>query len=707
MKNSSHYYTLGLCLKRAFFLCLFVLSFAVPVHAVEPWVGIFFSPQANTNNSHTAFMVDFEAMVKTLKAKGLNTIVFDMNYGAFHFTSDAKLNSYSYSAAKGFTAAEARRMAEIVRANGMQVMVALQVLTHSVGNVYPEVYPEYMLPGKAWQAGAAFKFYEYVQYNGRTYRCTKAHTSAVGNAPPTKEYWVATASDTRDPFNSAGEAVVFKMIDELIAAFTVNNVKPEGFHIGSDELGWWYENPEQATGKSSAQIYALAVTNAYNHIKQLNPTMEVIMWGDMLDPLWNGSTALKNTAAAIDLIPKELIIADWRYAAVLSYRYDLSRRMFTTVREFINKGFRVWPTSWAEEKGTTELVWTGNMEHARTGKVMGHLHSTWLDGVVSEIKPLLNDPNYQVPDSVLAGFGESDKQTYRQYYRGLADSISATANLIGLKQCRGTDFYCGTYPNCLDTAQSNGVYGSEYRSYYCSNNQSVYTSTNFPSDYVAYWKFNGDATDTTGRNNGKLINGAVIVNDSERGKIASFSRNNDYIRVNDSSLLDMGGGDFSIGTWFRAGSASDYGMIISRNPDFKKYTLALHPDGRLQFYTSASNSNIYRCSTTGTSYRDNKWHHVIVSFDSKTVTINIYVDGSLSNGDFVSKISSSNSSSSSNLFIGNHNGSGQYQFKGSIDDVMIYNRALSPTEVKFVYASLNSGSASLPSPAKIKGRGTR
>jgi hypothetical protein len=665
-------------------------------------VGIYFTPQANTYNSHEIFLTDFEAMVKTLKARGINTIVFDMNYSTYHFKSDLRLDKASYPLDRGFTPAEAHRMAEITRGNGMQVMVALQVLTHSVGNVFPFVYPEYMLPGKAWKEGTVFKAHDFVQHNGRSYRSVTSHTSATGNAPPAKGYWEDSVLDTRDPFNKAGEAVVFKMIDELITTFTVNGVKPEGFHIGSDELGRWYEHPEQETGKSSAQIYAMAIANAYNHIKASSPNMEVIMWGDMLDPYWNGSTVLKNTAAAIDLIPKDLIIADWRYSAELSYRYDSKSGMFTSVREFLNKGFRVWPTSWADEKGATELVWTGNMEQARTGKVMGHLHSAWLSAIVPELRFLLNDQLYHVPDSVLSGFSESDKPRYRQYYRGLADSIIAVSNLIGLKQCRGTNYFCGTYPNCLDSTQNNGVYGSEYRSYYCNDNQILYTATNFPSDFVAYWKLNEDASDITGRYNGTLINGATIINDLERGQVAFFAGSNDYIMVKDSRQLDMGGGSFSIGAWFKAGAASEYGMIISRDPDFKEYTLALHADGRLQVYTSVSNSNIYRCSTTGISYRDNKWHHVMVVFDSKTVTINFYIDGALSNGDFVSNSNTSVTSTNTNLYIGNNNGSSKYQFKGSIDDVMIYNRVLSPAEVTLVYRTQQTG---LPVPAKLRGTG--
>ena len=660
---------------------------------MEPWTGFFFSPQANTNNNHRIFLKDFEAMVKVLKAKGLNTIVFDMNYSAYHFSSDYKLKNASYPLNRGFTRAESHRMAAIARENGMQVMVAMQVLTHSVGNVFPYVYPNYMIPGKEWKAGVKYMAnIDYVQYLGKTYRCTSTGVSGKSNAPgPNSSFWVSEPTNTRDPFNKEGEAVVFKMIDELIDSFTVNDVKPEGFHIGCDEVGWWYDKPEQATGKSSAQIYAMAVSNAYNHIKEKNPNMEVIMWGDMLDSKWNGmpksekyNLSGRDTAAAIDLIPKGMIIADWRYEANQTYRYDDVRELFPSVGEFINKGFRVWTTGWNDVKATTDLVWTGNMEQARTGKVMGHLYSTWLGWMVPELKLLLADPDYQVPDSVLSGLGGSDIPIYRQYYRGIADSINATANLIGVKQCRGTDYFCGAYPNCEDNTQKNGYYGDIFRGYYCLNNSSIYKNLNFPNDYVGYWKFDGNASDATGRNNGALKNGATIIKDAERGSVVQFSGFGPHVKVKNNDTLNMGTGSFSIGAWFKAGaSSSDLGALVSKDPNFKSYNLFLHQDGKIMIETNGN--DFYRYSTAGVSYRDNKWHHVVAIFDSSVPTINIYVDGVLSNGTSMFINGGNNKSSASDLFIGNNNGFGTYEFQGVMNDVMIFKRVLSAAEVKMIY----------------------
>jgi hypothetical protein len=669
----------------ALLLGFFVCAPCRPVFAHEPWVGMFFTPFANSGNSHKQFLTDFETLVKDLKAKGLNTIVFDANYRAFHFTSDERLKRFSYPKKGGFNASEARRMAAIARENGMRVMVCLQVLTHEVGHTFPCVYPEYMLPGKRWQNDAKYTGkVDYVVVNGVTYMCVKAHTASTANAPPNKNYWSSMCSaGTRDPFNKAGEAVVFRMIDELIEAFTVNGVKPEGFHIGSDELRNWYDDPEKETGKSSAQIFAMAVTNAYKHIKSKNPEMEVIMWGDMFDPKYNGApksarnSYARGTAGALDLIPKDIIIADWRYEANRLYSYDPVKGSFPSVGEFIDKGFRVWPTSWDDEKATAELVWTGNMEQTRTGKVVGHLYNTCRDEVVPELKLAFDSLNGQTSNSKLGG-----------EYGKIAGAINGTVKLVGAKQCRGTVYHCGVYPNCEDLTKKNDFYGNEFRDFSCANNRSSYKTFKFPGDYVSYWKFEGDARDAAGRNNGTLANGAAISTDASRGRVVTFGGNNDHVRVKNAASLNMGTGSMSIGAWFKSTGSKDYQALLSRFLR-KNYTLFLTPEGMIQFNTNGG--EYYRQSAKGTNYLDNRWHHVAAVFDASVPTINIYVDGELSNGPMNFVSGGNDKSSTADLYMGSYDEKGAYAFHGSLDEVFLYKRALSAVEVKMLGAARKPG----------------
>lgn len=687
--------------QRSLFSWLIVLVFCFlifPIYAAAethpPWKGIMFSPVANTNNSHDSFIKDFKVLAYILRSKGINTVVFDMNYRAFHFTCDERLKKFPYPQNRGFTASETRQMAKIARDNGMRVIVAMQVLSHSAGHVFSEVYPEYMLPTGEWREGRLYEEkLDSVVYQGKTYKAKKSHISNIDNAPPIKEYWIGSISSaTRNPFSIEGETLIFNMIDELIEAFTVDGIQPDGFHICSDELRDWYDQPELTTGHSSAKIFATVITKVFNHIKENNPAMNVIMWGDMLDEQWNGApkspqnTYGRNTAAAVDLIPKGIIVADWRAEANVRIGYDPIKEFFPSINKFADKGFRVWPTSWNEVKGTTDLVWTGNMVQARTKQIVGHLYTTWLSGVVPELVLLLTNPARQVPDSVVTDINESDRSKYKAYYRGVADSINTTIDLVGVQKCRGTDSFCGTYPACEDAFIKSGYLDDEFRAYFCEDNVLKYRVIPFPNDYVAHWKFDGDTKDATGKNDGVLNGGASLIRDAERGSVAKFSGSAASIRVKNNDSLQMGTGGLSISAWFKAGASDKLGTLASKG--LTSYALLLHPDGRIVLETNGN--DFYRYSANGVSFRDNNWHHVVAIFDSFDPSITLYIDNvlSLSSAPLPEK-GRNNKSGNSGLYIGNHGESNQYPLEGYLDDVMIFNRALTRYEVMVLFNAQN------------------
>ena len=696
-----------LCLCLSCALGVLGTSKQAKAESIKPWKGLLFGPGAGDSASPEAFFNDFDVMIKNLKSRGLNTVVLMMDSGSYQFkcTTDDRLCTVWGE----FKFADAQRMAQIVRQNNMNLIIALEIFTHQYWQSIRQAYPEYMLAGNDWQSEKQYTAdpWVFVKYNGVTYRCVKDHTSSPSNAPPATAYWKQEASDTRDPFNTAGEQLTFKMIDELIDAFTYNGVKPDGFSMEGDELDHFYDDPVKSTGKTAAEIFAMVFNNTYNHIKANNPNMEVIMWGDMLDPYWNGGTKAPNnssgrdTAGATNYLNKNIIIGDWRYDENINTptRFNEVKKIFPSVGEFIDKGFRVWPLSWADVKATEDLIWTGNMEQARTGKVMGHLYSNWVNHIVTELPKLLNSSTYKVPDSLLP---PDQKDVYQGYYRGLADSINTTANLIGLQQCRGTDYYCGAYPNCTDCTQKSGYYGSEFRQYYCNNNVVSYNVMNFPSDYVAFWKFNGNTNDEKGQNNGTLQNGASIVTDASKGQAASFDGIDDFVKVPDSNSLDMGRGSLSISAWFKAG-AGDLGTIVAKGPNLNNYTLFLHADGRLLLETNGGNFAKYTAS--GVNYRDNKWHHVVVIFDSSGPAINFYVDNVLSSGTTFYGDGTNDKSSAFDLFIGNNNGSEQYGFNGLLDDIMIFNRVLTPAEILRIYTDQGGSPPPIYKPEDVNSDG--
>ena len=113
------------------------------------------------------------------------------------------------------------------------------------------------------------------------------------------------------------------------------------------------------------------------------------------------------------------------------------------------------------------------------------------------------------------------------------------------------------------------------------------------------------------------------------------------------------------------------------------YAIRVQTNGNIQFfyYNGTTWKSII---TTGVNVRDGVWHHIV---GQKTGTaLQIYVDG-------ISKASTLNTGTilytqGTGLFIGRHgNGDMIYDFVGSIDDVRIYNRALSTQEVQTLFSN--------------------
>ena len=116
-----------------------------------------------------------------------------------------------------------------------------------------------------------------------------------------------------DPLNPEVWRVVFQLMDEIIDAF-----RADAFHVGMDEIFLLGSELSPSTkGKDSGVLFAKAVNEIYAHLVRKRH-VEMLMWGDRLIDgkkydfgEWEAST--NGTAAAIDLIPKDIIVCPWHY----------------------------------------------------------------------------------------------------------------------------------------------------------------------------------------------------------------------------------------------------------------------------------------------------------------------------------------------------------------------------------------------------------
>lgn len=196
---------------------------------------------------------------------------------------------------------------------------------------------------------------------------------------------------------------------------------------------------------------------------------------------------------------------------------------------------------------------------------------------------------------------------------------------------------------------------------------------------VAHYSFSGNANDLSGNGNHGTVEGAYLTTDRNGKANAAYSFDgfSSRIRVADSATLHLST-SFTVSSWFLQKSAGapnvNYSVrIIDKNT-------AGRPDGFDLCAGSLSDKRISCDAYPGlVSDRDSefdRWHHLVVTVDGNQGAM--YLDGSV----VASSSAMSVPANSLPLIIGAPQDTGyQNHFYGSIDDVRIYNRALSPTEV--------------------------
>jgi len=219
----------------------------------------------------------------------------------------------------------------------------------------------------------------------------------------------------------------------------------------------------------------------------------------------------------------------------------------------------------------------------------------------------------------------------------------------------------------------------------CFSSFSIFSPETYAQDgLVGYWKFDEGsgsiAVDSSGHGNtGTLYNGPVWV-DGIHGKALSFDGASTYVRIEDSSSLDVTT-QVTVEAWvYPRAYTSNVGHdahIISRCNEMggHVYVLASFANGKVNYDVNPSHT--YHSSVATLPLY--AWTHLAMTYDGAYVRLYI-------NGEFDSSYAKSSPiyTTSNWLAIGCKRWSGGIyaHFNGIIDDVRIYNRALSRQEIQ-------------------------
>lgn len=215
---------------------------------------------------------------------------------------------------------------------------------------------------------------------------------------------------------------------------------------------------------------------------------------------------------------------------------------------------------------------------------------------------------------------------------------------------------------------------------------------------VLYYSFSTNTTpvpDDSGNNHTGTVSGATWVTNGITGGAYSFDGSNDKIDVS-GWQPSTGAGSFSASLWFKIAPVSTEYTALSwgATPGAAGIMAAIGlkiDDQKFQFnYGGASNP------TSINPVDDNLWHHGIYTYDGSTLTC--YLDGVYQSSQSVTL-----AIGAGNFAIGYRKPYNDGYWIGSLDEVRVYDRALTAAEVQSLYlydAHLTAGSATFETGVK-------
>ncbi|MDP2668718.1 MAG: LamG-like jellyroll fold domain-containing protein [bacterium] len=222
---------------------------------------------------------------------------------------------------------------------------------------------------------------------------------------------------------------------------------------------------------------------------------------------------------------------------------------------------------------------------------------------------------------------------------------------------------------------------------------------------VGWWKMdenpaihNNLIADSSGSgNNGTLLTNNGSTNKSVAGQIdraVNFDGNDDNVNLGDNTSLRFGTGSFTIAAWIKPATLDGTDTINSLrvigkdNYPTKWWVIDLNDAdndniANVEFEAKGDSGNSGSTQSTGELVSVNAWTHIVIVYDRGSFQAHYYGNGVFDSTQIISaSFTDTLNIAGSNIYLG----SGSWNnFNGLIDDVRIYNRALSASEIQTIY----------------------
>ncbi|MHC4505003.1 MAG: LamG domain-containing protein, partial [Planctomycetota bacterium] len=196
---------------------------------------------------------------------------------------------------------------------------------------------------------------------------------------------------------------------------------------------------------------------------------------------------------------------------------------------------------------------------------------------------------------------------------------------------------------------------------------------------IGHWKFDDGggtvARDSSGKDNHGAVHGGAKWTQGKRGGALEFDGTDDYVAIANEANFDITG-NITVAAWIKVASFT------------KKWQVIITKGGRCWRLQRDGGRRNLEWACTGLSHNgpgnvhgrvavnDGRWHHVAGVYDGTETYL--YVDGKV---DASARTSGSILTNDYKVYIGDDAQGGGRYFHGLIDDVRVYDRALSSDEI--------------------------
>ena len=201
-----------------------------------------------------------------------------------------------------------------------------------------------------------------------------------------------------------------------------------------------------------------------------------------------------------------------------------------------------------------------------------------------------------------------------------------------------------------------------------------------PTDYFLAYNFDGNLLDSSGNGRNAIAKGTITYGVGRKGLAGTAVQfGSGYLQtVNNLPASSV----WSVSFWMKNNFNSvvtvfggEFGVNGSQTFNF------VMNDAGVNYYITIKGSSFNRWRTSD-NLKDNIWHHYVFILDRTKLAneeIQVYIDGVKKN-----TIQFSSSDSSGN-FVSSRINFGQQLWTGSLDDIKLYNRPLTQTEITNLY----------------------